>query len=95
MNYLGTVLHISNSGKLIARSNTTPPSGAFIYNNDKNKVGKIANVFGPTKKPFIAINLFKSVDKNSFLSADDLYVSLNSQKRKRRGQHGKKKKKKN
>ncbi|MDR0912396.1 MAG: Gar1/Naf1 family protein [Methanobrevibacter sp.] len=93
MKFLGTFLHISNSGKLIARSNTTPSSGSFVYNKDKKKIGKLASIFGPTKKPFISVYLFKSTDKSQFNQNDDLYVSLND-KRKRRDKYGKKKKKK-
>jgi RNA-binding protein len=85
MKFLGTISHLSNSGKLIARSSNTPSSGAFVFNKNKKKIGKIQSVFGPTKNPYIAINLFKSINIESFRNsqADDLYMSLNHNKKRR------------
>jgi RNA-binding protein len=93
MKFLGNIAHISNSGKLIARSSQTPPSGAFIFNKDKKKIGKISDVFGPTKNPYISIKIFRSFNLKDFkdCNGDELYVSINSNKN-RRGR-GKRKKK--
>jgi len=93
MKFLGNISHISNSGKLIARSSETPPSGAFIFNKDKKKIGKISDVFGPTKNPYISIKLFRSFNLKDFEDSygDELYVSLNNKKNRRR--RGKRKKK--
>ncbi|MCL2115361.1 MAG: Gar1/Naf1 family protein [Methanobrevibacter sp.] len=93
MKFLGNISHISNSGKLIARSSETPPSGAFIFNKDKKKIGKVSDVFGPTKNPYISIKLFRSFTLKDFEDShgDELYVSINNRKN-RRGR-GKRKKK--
>jgi len=92
MKFLGNISHISNSGKLIARSSQTPYSGAFIFNKDKKKIGKVMDVFGPAKNPFISIRLFKSFNLNDFEDSygDELYVSNNNKKNRRR--RGKRKK---
>ena len=67
MKVLGNSLHIANSGKLIARSTKTPSPGAIVFDSDKNKIGKVSYVFGPTKHPYISIRLFKSADKKKIM----------------------------
>ncbi|KZX15021.1 H/ACA RNA-protein complex component Gar1 [Methanobrevibacter cuticularis] len=86
MKFLGNISHLSNSGKLIARSSQTPPAGAFVFNKDKKKIGKVIEVFGPTKEPYISISMFRSVNlENSKLDkGNDLYVSINKKKKGRR-----------
>lgn len=77
MKVLGNILHLANSGKLIAKSDKTPPAGAFVYTNDKQKIGKVYNIFGPVKNPYIAINLYRSVNKRDLESrcGEKLFVS--------------------
>ncbi|MPL87940.1 hypothetical protein SDC9_33953 [bioreactor metagenome] len=84
MKFLGNISHISNSGRLIARSSQSPPSGASVFNKDKNKIGKIINVFGPTKEPYISVGIFKSFNLDEFRDSigEDLYVSENPKNRK-------------
>ena len=92
MKFLGNISHISNSGKLIGRSSETPPSGAFVFDKDKKKIGKVFDVFGPTRNPYISIRLFKSFSLEDFVDScgDELYVSVNNKKGRRR--RGKRKK---
>ena len=86
MKFLGTISHISNSGKLITRSSKTPPAGAFVFDKNKKKIGKISNIFGPTKKPYISVRLFRSVNLDNFKNSesDNLYVSFNSKRKERK-----------
>ncbi|MDR0900109.1 MAG: Gar1/Naf1 family protein [Methanobrevibacter sp.] len=86
MKFLGNISHLSNSGKLIAKSSQTPPLGAFVFDKDKKKIGKIADVFGPTKEPYISINIFRSINSKDFENSynEDLYFSNNNKKRKGR-----------
>lgn len=86
MKVLGNSLHLANSGKLIARSSQTPIAGALVFNSNKKKIGKVNSVFGPTKKPYISINLFRNTDLNQIKKnhGEKLYVSTNT-KKKRRG----------
>lgn len=98
MKFLGNISHLSNSGRLIARSSQSPPSGAFVFNKDKKKIGKVMDVFGPTKEPYISIGIFKSIGLESFKnsSGEDLFVSTNPKNRKKsRFNRNDKKKKKN
>ena len=41
MKVLGNILHLANSGKLIVKTTKTPPAGAFVFTNDKNKIGRV------------------------------------------------------
>lgn len=88
MKFLGNSLHIAKSGKLIAKSKKTPTAGGIVFDSDKNKIGKVNYVFGPTAEPYISIRLFKSANidriKNNY--GEKLFVSKPRKKKsKRRG----------
>ncbi|RBQ24094.1 hypothetical protein ALNOE001_04670 [Candidatus Methanobinarius endosymbioticus] len=84
MKFLGNISHLSNSGRLIARSSQSPPTGASVFSNDKKKIGKIVEIFGPTKEPYISIGIFKSIDSENFKDrfGEDLFVSENPKNKK-------------
>ena len=86
MKFLGNSLRVANSGKLIARSDKTPSPGAIVYDSKKNKIGKVGYVFGPTKKPYISIRLFRSANRNEIAknSGEKLFVSKPKSKKSRR-----------
>ena len=86
MKFLGNSLHIANSGKLIARSTKTPSPGGIVFDSKKNKIGKVSYVFGPTKKPYISIRLFKSADKDKIKKnrGEKLFVSKPKSKKPRK-----------
>ena len=77
---------MANSGKLIARSDKTPSPGAIVYDSKKNKIGKVGYVFGPTKKPYISIRLFRSANRDEIAknSGEKLFVSKPKSKKSRR-----------
>jgi RNA-binding protein len=77
---------VANSGKLIARSDKTPSPGAIVYDSKKNKIGKVGYVFGPTKKPYISIRLFRSANRDEIAknSGEKLFVSKPKSKKSRR-----------
>ena len=85
MKFLGNSLHIANSGKLIARSTKTPSPGGIVFDSDKNKIGKVSYVFGPTKKPYISIRLFKSANRERIAKncGEKLFVSRPKSKKSR------------
>ncbi|MGL4668974.1 MAG: H/ACA ribonucleoprotein complex subunit GAR1 [Methanobacteriaceae archaeon] len=91
MKALGNISHITNSGNLVVRSSATPPAGGLVLNKDKKKIGKIKAVFGPTKKPFIAVAVFKSVGLETFEDniGEELFVSNQSPKKNKRRSKGK------
>ena len=86
MKFLGNSLHIANSGKLIARSEKTPSPGGIVFDSKKKKIGKVSYVFGPTKKPYVSIRLFKSADRKSIEKncGEKLFVSKPKSKKPRK-----------
>lgn len=86
MKFLGNSLHIANSGKLIARSSNPPSSGGIVYNGNKDKIGKVDYIFGPTKQPYISIRLFKSSDRDRIMRncGEKLFVSRPKSRKSRR-----------
>lgn len=85
MKVLGKTSHIANSGKLIVITDKTPPAGAIVFDKNKTKIGKINDIFGPVKTPYVSIRLFKSTNienlKNNF--GEELYISPSNKKKKR------------
>lgn len=58
MRRLGTVLHITPRGSIIVRTQKTPPLGGIVLNSRAERVGKIVDVFGPVKHPYVSIRPF-------------------------------------
>ena len=46
----------------IIKSSHTPTSGGIVFDSNKNKIGKVNYVFGPTKQPYVSIRHVKSVN---------------------------------
>lgn len=81
MKFLGNISHLANSGKLIVKTTKTPPAGAFVFTNDKQKIGKVYSIFGPVKNPYVSVNIFRSVNRRDFESrhGEKLFVSTKSE----------------
>jgi len=67
---LGTVLHTSSHRNLIIRGEETdkiyiksrsPKINSMVFDTKKKKIGKISDIFGPVKRPYFSIKLFKNV----------------------------------
>lgn len=86
MKFLGKSLHIANSGKLIARSTKTPSPGGIVFDSNKNKIGKVSYIFGPTKEPYVSIRLFKSANRDQIQKhcGEKLFVSKPKSKKPRK-----------
>jgi len=61
---LGKVLHISNRGSIILRTEKTPPVGrqTIVMDKKAQEVGTIIDVFGPVKYPYVAIKPNRGYD---------------------------------
>ena len=81
MKFLGNISHLANSGKLIVKTSKTPPAGAFVFTNDKQKIGKVYSIFGPVKNPYVSVNIFRSVNRRDLESrhGEKLFVSTKSE----------------
>jgi RNA-binding protein len=55
MRRLGTVMHITKRGSIIVQTDKTPPMGAKVVDKKARTVGKIRDVFGPVKTPYVTI----------------------------------------
>lgn len=81
MKFLGNISHLANSGKLIVKTTKTPPAGAFVFTDDKQKIGKVYSIFGPVKNPYVSVNIFRSVNRRDLESrqGEKLFVSTKSE----------------
>jgi len=60
---IGTVLHLVDN-KLIVRGKKMKPEqivNSIVITNDKRKIGKVYDVFGPVNRPYVSVKTFKSV----------------------------------
>ena len=82
MKKLGTISHISGRGKVILKSNQTPGFGMTIFTKNKKKFGKVRDVFGPTKEPYISIKVYARNSNNlEDRVGETLYVSSKPNKK--------------
>ncbi len=71
---LGKVLHLSKSGNLILRleSSILPKTGSLVCDYKLVRVGTVGNVFGPVKGPYLSVQ--PSVESPSRLAGRILYL---------------------
>ena len=71
---LGKVLHLSKSGNLILRleNSVLPIAGSPVCDYKLVHVGKVSNVFGPVKNPYLSVQ--PSVESPSKLAGRILYL---------------------
>jgi len=78
---IGRVLHISSSEKAVIRTLKPPRIGERVFDENKKFVGKVFDVFGPTKSPYVEVDIQR--ERASSLIGKMLYQSPS--KRKKRG----------
>jgi len=86
MRLLGKISHISNRGNIIARSKSTPPLGARVFTSQRQLVGKVQDIFGPTKMPYILIKPIRAINLKKFENrvGETLYIEMKWGRKKRR-----------
>lgn len=52
---LGKPLHLSAHGDLIIRVDYTPKIGSKVVTKDLKEVGRVFDVFGPVKAPYVSV----------------------------------------
>ncbi len=72
MRRIGMVLHVSRSKSLILRAESIPRFGQEVVDSKLRPVGKVSDVFGPVKRPYIAVK--PSVSNPESLVGKPLYV---------------------
>ncbi len=59
---IGIVVQTTKSGTIIVKSKFTPKEGAWAIDAALKKIGKIIEVFGPVKAPYVAIKPYAQID---------------------------------
>jgi rRNA processing protein Gar1 len=72
---LGRPLHISSQNHLIIQTGYTPQIGERVFNQSKDFIGKIIDVFGPVSSPFISIKSDNRIDLNKHIN-DEFFIKL-------------------
>ena len=60
---IGTISHITSTNKIIVPSKQTPRIGSVVVNKNRKAIGKINDIFGPTKSPYLSIKTSKKFRK--------------------------------
>jgi len=87
MRVLGKISHVSNRGNIIARSKSTPPFRAKVFTSQGQLLGKVQDIFGPTKMPYIFIKPIRAINSKKIEKrvGETLYVErMGAKKRKRK-----------
>lgn len=80
MKRLGKVIHVDNKGNLIVRREGTEEKevsiklNSVVMNKNKKKIGKIQEVFGPVKNPYISVRVFKSTNNLYKFKNEKVYI---------------------
>lgn len=80
MKRLGTVLHTIDS-LLIVRPDKTLDTGnlnpdSMVVTKSMKKLGKIKELFGPEKNPYISIKIFKEIKSSEIINLKNERVYL-------------------
>jgi len=54
---IGSILHISPSRKAVIKTAKPPKIGETLYDESRKPVGKVHDVFGPIRSPYIEVNI--------------------------------------
>lgn len=55
MRRLGKVLQVTKRGSIIVQTDKSPPIGAKVVDKKAQLIGRIQDVFGPVKSPYVSI----------------------------------------
>jgi len=55
MKALGNVQEISFSGLIMVRAKCVPLKNAEVFDHKMKTIGKVVRIFGPVRKPYVAI----------------------------------------
>ncbi|MGB9844322.1 Gar1/Naf1 family protein [Methanothermobacter tenebrarum] len=86
MRVLGKISHVSKRGNIIARSRSTPPFRAKVFTSEGQLLGKVHDVFGPTKMPYILIKPVRAINSKKIEKrvGENLYIEREWGRKKRK-----------
>ncbi|MEM1515562.1 MAG: Gar1/Naf1 family protein [Candidatus Bathyarchaeia archaeon] len=73
MEEIGKVLHIFCGNRAIAKVKVTPKPGSIVYDIRRKPIGRIIDIFGPIKSPYVEIEV-KEQDPKKIVNSP-VYVS--------------------
>lgn len=79
---LGNIIHITSTNKLIVPSQNPPRIGLLVVNKNNKAIGKINDIIGSTKNPYISIKTNKKFNKINVGEA--VYLPPKNKKRRMR-----------
>jgi len=57
---VGVLLHQAKSGRLIIRLSKEVRPGAFLFDEDKRKLGRVIELIGPVRSPYASVGVVSS-----------------------------------
>ncbi|MEN6592917.1 MAG: Gar1/Naf1 family protein, partial [Methanobacterium sp.] len=77
--------------RIVVRSNQTPGFGLAVFLKNKERIGTVSDIFGPTKEPYISIKVRAKNSKNlEYRVGEPTYVSPKTNKKRGRKKRRKK-----
>lgn len=76
---IGIISHITSTNKFIVPSNITPKIGSIVVNKNNKAIGKINDIIGTTKQPYISIKTNYKFKKAKV--GDTVYLSRKNKRR--------------
>ncbi|MCG2828861.1 Gar1/Naf1 family protein [Methanothermobacter sp. K4] len=83
MKSLGNISHVSSKGRIIVRSTRTPQLGAPVFTSEGRMIGKVHDIFGPTRNPYISVKPVRAIKPKKFenRAGETLYVGIKNVKK--------------
>ena len=74
MKFIGKIDDIIFDGRILVRTTFKPKIGTIVINKHKQELGKISQIIGPVKKPYITIKPKKELKSTFNLIGTDVYI---------------------
>ena len=77
MKRLGTVMHLSESRRLVVRGDeiksikNLPRTNSVVVNKAVKQIGKVNNIIGPVSHPYISVKIFNGISDSELHSYID------------------------
>jgi len=80
---IGRVIHISPGKKAVIRTTRPLKIGEKVFDGNKKVIGRVSDVFGPIKSPYIEVNI-ENGEPSDFVGKILYHVSSKQNKRGKR-----------
>jgi len=75
---LGRIIHLNSNGNVIVKARNVPRMGDTVVDGDLKKIGRVFDIFGPVKSPYVTV---KSAKHNHKLKNKKLFILHKKNKR--------------